>query len=177
MIKSSLAALAALVALTGCPSEEPKKTEAPPKKVEKPVEIEKPAEPVKPPEPPKAPVPENALKMKGLLDVTANKIQEAIALPGRTMPNCKEAWRARLYLSEKRGNEGEFVNVNKFETEADATACFEEYKAAVVAAGPAAWDRLAPFISTNKAYLYQFSEAMTDAPRRDAVLAELKKVE
>lgn len=176
MNKSSLAALAALVALTGCPSEEPKKADAPPKKTEQPVEV-KPAEPVKPPEPPKAPVPEVALKMKGLLDATTHKVQEAIVLPGHTMPKCKETWRARLYLSEKRGNEGEFVNVNRYETDADATACFEEYKAAVLAAGPAAWDRLSPFISTNKAYLYQFSEAMTDAARRDAVLAELKKVE
>ncbi len=177
MNKSSLAALAALAALTACPSEEPKKVDAPPKKIEKPMEAVKPTEPEKPPEPPKVPVPESALKMKELLDVSPHKVQEAISLPGRTMPGCKESWRARLYLSEKRGNVGEFVNINKYATEAEATACFEEYKSSVMNAGQAAWDRLSPLISTNKTYLYQFSEAMTDAARRDAVVAELKKVE
>jgi len=175
--KTSLVALAALVALTGCP-EEPKSEPKPePKKAEvKPLKEERPPEPVKPPEPPKPAVAEEAQAMQKLLDATANKIHEAIVLPGRTMPGCKEEWRARLYLSDKRGNVAEFINVNRYATEAEATGCYEEYKSQVVAAGPAAWDRLGPLISTNGRFLYQFSEVMTDAARRDAVLGEVKKV-
>ncbi len=167
---SVLAAVA--FALVGCPKEEEPKKEPPAAKTE-PL---KPAEPT-PPAKVEPAVPAPVASIQSNLDAAGMKVAETKVLVGHTMPGCKEEYRYRLYLGDPAAKELEFVNVSRFASAADAAACFEEYKAAVMKGGEAAWTRLGPLVSANEQWLYMFSEAMTDAARREKILAEVKKVQ
>lgn len=164
---------AACAILASCTEEKPKEEVKAPPPVKQAVKVDEPPPPV-----PEAPaLPEPVTKMKDALIAAGMNVPSVVVLKGHTMPGCNEDYRYRLYLGDPKAANVEFVNVAHFATDADATACLEFYKAAVLKAGQAAWDRLGPMVSTNKNWLNFFAEAMTDVARREAVLAELKKIQ
>jgi hypothetical protein len=120
-----------------------------------------------------APPPVSKLEdVKPLLQAKGLNVSDMLTLPGSTIPGCKEDTRTRLVFGSD-----EFLNVSRFVNAADAGACMQLYKDAVLKGGQAAWDRLGPLISTHDKWLYLFSEKMTDGTRRDLVLSEVKKVQ
>lgn len=158
--------LALTLVAVGCKEEE---KVAPPVGGAAPEGVGQPA-PTPPPAAPADTTPPTIGELRTQLAAAGVNVTETKPLPGHTMPmNCNEEWRQRIYFGAQ-----EFLNVNRFPDPAAAQACMEEYKQAVAKGGQAALDRLMPLNSVEGRYLLQFSEAMTDAKRREAILATVK---
>lgn len=88
----------------------------------------------------------------------------------REFPGCPEAYfRYRLRFS------GDFVNVSRFPTKEDATACLADFRNTVSKAGPSAWDRMALDVSTHGPWLAFFPPERTGHPLRRKILAAIEE--
>lgn len=87
----------------------------------------------------------------------------------REFPGCEDAqFRYRLRFS------GDFVNVSRFETEAEARACLGEFRNTVLKAGERAWEQMGKDISTHGPWLFFFPPDHEGEDRRPRVLSILR---
>lgn len=111
------------------------------------------------------------VELRAALARAGIEVTDARPLAGHTQPSrCSEEWRYRLDFGGL-----EFLNVNRFPDDAAARDCFDEYRRQVAKGGPAALDRLMPFVGVDGPYLFQFSEATHDGRRREEILAAVKE--
>ncbi|WP_373048036.1 hypothetical protein [Vulgatibacter sp.] len=129
-----------------------------------------------PPAPPPDPLAEQRIAaMTRSLEAVGVKVTEVEQLRSlREFPNCVDAQlRYRIHF----GASPRFVNVSRFAKPEEARACLEDFKATALKAGPSAWDRLGPTISTNGPWLYLFPQDLTDGALRKKVVQALQHVQ
>ena len=90
----------------------------------------------------------------------------------REFPGCPEArFRFRLHFR------GGFVNVSRFDTPEQASACLADFRATVLKAGEAAWEEMGRDITTHGPWLFFFPPDQADETLRAEVLALLRAAE
>jgi len=87
----------------------------------------------------------------------------------REFPGCAEAqFRYRLHFR------GGFVNVSRFDTPEQASACLADFRSTVMKAGEAAWEEMRRDITTHGPWLFFFPPDLHDETLRAEVLAVLR---
>lgn len=91
----------------------------------------------------------------------------------RETPGCVPAeTRFRLHYGPRL-----FVNVSRFATEAEARACWEDYRDVVSKGGQASWDRLAPLAVLEGRHFLLFPDTALDPTQRAQVVQALRAAE